>query len=221
MAKLVWDQIGERLYETGVEQAAIFPMTGSTYGAGEAWNGLTAVNESPSGAEATPLYANDKKYAELISNEEFGGTIEAYTYPDGFAACNGEQPLVAGVEGVTVGQQVRKPFGLVYKTLIGNDTEGIKHGYKLNIVYNARVTPSEKSNATVNDSPEAQTMSWTFTTTPVDIPGMDASAKITIDSTKIDSAKLTAIEDKIYGTANAEPAFPTPDELVELLGAAG
>lgn len=221
MAKLVWDQIGERLYETGVEQAAIFPMAGAGYGAGEAWNGLTAVNESPSGAEPTPLYANNHKYVELMSAEDFGGTIEAYTYPKAFEECNGEKALVAGVEGVTVSQQTRIPFGLVYKTLIGNDTEGTKHGYKLNIVYACRVSPSEKSNSTVNDSPEAATMSWTFTTTPVDIPGMGVSSKITIDSTTLTPAKLTAIEDMIYGTTEEEPKFPMPSELVTLLGTRG
>ena len=219
MAKMVWDQIGERLYETGVEQAAIYPVSAEGgYDTGAAWNGLTAVTESPSGAEPTPLYANNKKYVELMSAEEFGGTIEAYTYPDEFAECNGEKAVVPGF---TVGQQTRKPFGMVYKTLIGNDTEGTKHGYKLNIVYNARVTPSEKANNTVNDSPEAATMSWEFSTTPVEIEGYDPSAKLTFDSTVIAKEKLAQLEAKLYGDADAEPTLLMPDEIIALIGTAG
>lgn len=215
MSKLVWDQTGERLYETGVEMAAIYPMTGSTYGNGAAWNGLTAVTESPSGAEPTALYANDKKYLELVSVEEFGGTIEAYTYPMEFAACNGEGSLAKGIK---VSQQTRTQFGLVYKTLIGNDTEGTKHGYKLHIVYGCRVSPSEKSNNTVNDSPEANTMSWEFTTTPVDIEGFDPTSHIVIDSTEIDPAKLTEIETKLYGDDDGEATLLLPDEIVTIMG---
>ena len=215
--KLVWDQIGERLYETGVEQAAIYPMAGTTYGIGEAWNGLTAITESPSGAEPSPLYANDKKYVELMSTEEFGGTIEAYTYPDGFAECNGEKTVV---KGLRISQQTRKPFGLVYKSLIGNDTEGTKYGYKLHIVYNARVSPSEKSNNTVNDSPEAATMSWTFTTTPVEVAGFDPTSHLIIDSTDADSAKLKALEAILYGSEAEEPRLPLPDEVATVLGEA-
>lgn len=218
MAKMKWDQLGERLYETGVEQAAIYPMTNDAYGAGEPWNGLTAITESPSGAEPSPLYANDKKYVELMSAEDFGGTIEAYTYPDGFAECNGERALAKGVH---VGQQQRKLFALVYKTLIGNDTEGTKHGYKLHIVYNARVSPSEKSNNTVNDSPEAATMSWSFTTTPVAIEGFDASSHVSIDSTAADADKLAALEAILYGSDEEEPRLVMPDELVTLMGTAG
>lgn len=218
MSKLVWDQIGERLYETGVEMAAIYPITGGVYGAGAAWNGLTAVTESPSGAEPTALYANDKKYVELMSAEEFGGTIEAYTYPKEFAACNGEGTLAVGIK---IAQQVRTPFGLVYKTLIGNDTEGTKHGYKLHIVYNCRVSPSEKSNNTVNDSPEAATMSWEFTTTPVDVAGFDPTSHIVIDSTEINADKLKAIEEALYGTEAAEAKLLTPAELITLMGETG
>lgn len=215
MPKLTWDQVGERLYETGVEQGAIYPMTTSgTYGNGEAWNGLTAVTESPSGAEPTALYANDKKYVELTSAEEFGGTIEAYTYPKGFAACNGETDVVAGLR---LSQQSRKPFGLVYKTLIGNDTEGTKHGYKLNIVYGAKVSPSEQANNTVNDSPEAKTMSWEFTTTPVEVKGFDPTAHLIIDSTEVEKTKLEALEAILYGTEEAEPRLPLPSEIVTLL----
>lgn len=216
MSKLVWDQIGDRRYETGVEQAAIFPMTKEgAYGAGAAWNGLTAITESPSGAEPTALYANDKKYVELMSAEEFGGTIEAYTYPDEFGACNGEAAIAKGVK---VTQQARTPFGLVYKSLIGNDIEGTKYGYKLTFVYGARVSPSEKSNNTVNDSPEAATLSWEFTTTPVTIAGFDPTSRIVIDSTEIDADKLAAIEAIIYGSEESEPKMILPDELITMLG---
>lgn len=214
MAKMVWDQIGEKVYETGVEQGAMFPMTGNTYGAGEAWNGLISVTESPSGAEPTALYANDKKYGELTSAEEFGGTIEAYTYPDGFAACNGE---VEVVEGFKIGQQPRIPFGLVYKNLIGNDTEGTKHGYNLVLVYNAKVAPSEKANTTVNDSPEALTMSWEFTTTPVTVPGYEPAAKLSFDSTKVADEKLAALEAIIYGSDDVEPRLPLPEEVIQIM----
>lgn len=215
MAKLEWDKIGERLYETGVEQAAIYPMNGTTYGDGAAWNGLTAITESPSGAEPSPLYANDKKYVELMSAEEFGGTIEAYTYPDEFAECNGEKTVAKGLK---IAQQTRKPFGLVYKSLIGNDTEGTKHGYKLHIVYNAKVSPSEKSNNTVNDSPEAATMSWTFTTTPVTVAGSDPTSHLIINSTDADPAKLAALEAILYGSEEAEAKLPMPDEVIAALG---
>lgn len=215
MSKLTWDQVGERLYETGVEQGAIYPMaTSGTYGTGEAWNGLTAVTESPSGAEPTALYANDKKYVELTSAEEFGGTIEAYTYPKGFAACNGEADVVAGLR---LSQQSRKAFGLVYKTLIGNDTEGTKHGYKLNIVYGAKVSPAEQANNTVNDSPEAKTMSWEFTTTPVEVAGFDPTAHLIIDSTEVEKPKLEALEAILYGGDDADPRLPLPSEIVTLL----
>lgn len=215
MSKLVWDQIGERLYETGVEQAAIYPMEGSEYGAGAAWNGLTAVTESPSGAEPSPLYANNKKYVELMSAEEFGGTIEAYTYPTEFAECNGEKSIA---KGLRISQQARKLFGLVYKSLIGNDTEGTKYGYKLHIVYNARVSPSEKANNTVNESPEAVTMSWPFTTTPVSMEGYDPTSHLIIDSTEADADKLKALEGILYGSEEAEPRLPMPDEIATLLG---
>lgn len=214
MSKLLWDQNGERLYETGVEQAALYPVTAGAYGVGEAWNGLISVTETPSGAEPTALYANDKKYGELTSAEELGGSIEAYTYPDGFAACNGEATIVAGMK---VAQQTRVPFGLVYKTLIGNDTEGIKHGYKLNIIYNAKVSPSEQANSTVNDSPEAKTMSWEFTTTPVEIPGYESSSKLCFDSTAVDAEKLAALEAILYGSDDVEPRLPMPAEIIEMM----
>ena len=215
MSKLIWDAVGERQYETGVEQAAIFPMAADgNYSTGEAWNGLTAVTESPSGAEATNLYANNKKYGELTSAEEFGGTIEAYMYPDGFAECNGEKELTAGV---SLTQQARKAFGLVYKTLIGNDVVGTKYGYKLHFVYNAKAKPSEKANNTVNDSPEAGTMSWEFTTTPVTVEGFDPTAHVIVDSTKVDAAKLKALEEVIYGTESAEARMPLPDEIAGII----
>ena len=217
MSKLEWDKIGEREYETGVEQAAIYPMTAEgAYGNGAAWNGLTAVTESPSGAEPTALYANDKKYLELMSAEEFGGTIEAYMYPDEFAECNGEKEVV---KGVRVSQQTRKPFGLVYKTLIGNDTVGTKFGYKLNIVYNARVTPSEKANNTVNDSPEAATLSWEFSTTPVSVTGCDPTSHLIINSTDVAPEKLASLETALYGSADTEPKLLLPDEIINMIKA--
>lgn len=214
MSRLVWDQIGERLYETGVRQGVLYPMEGAAYGAGEAWNGLTAVNESPSGAEPTALYANDAKYVTMMSAEEFGGTIEAYTYPDGFAACNGEAAIA---DGVFMGQQTRKAFGLSYRTSIGNDTLGADYGYKLHLVYGCMVSPSEKNNATINDSPEAGTMSWEFSTTPVTVAGYKPTAHIYFDSTKVDAEKLAALEALLYGTEEAEAKLPTPQEVIELM----
>lgn len=214
MSKLVWDQIGEKTYKTGVEQAAIFPMgTDGTYGAGAAWNGLTGITESPSGAEPTALYANDKKYLELMSAEEFGGTIEAYMYPDEFAECNGEMSLA---KGVRVAQQTRKMFGLCYKSLLGNDTEGTKFGYELHIVYNARVSPSEVTNTSVSDSPEASTLSWEFTTTPVSITGYDPSSHIVINSTEVDKTKLAELEAILYGSEESEARLPLPDEIATI-----
>ena len=212
---LKWDETTEKLYEVGVDRGVYYPMddTGK-YGDGEAWNGLISVTESPSGAEPTALYANDKKYGELTSAEELGGTIEAYMYPDGFAACNGEVTIVPGMK---VAQQTRVPFGLVYKTLIGNDTEGIRHGYKLNIIYNAKVSPSEQANSTVNDSPEAKTMSWEFTTTPVEIPGYEASSKLSFNSTTVDAEKLAALEAILYGSDDVEARLPMPAEIIELM----
>lgn len=217
MSRLKWDQIGERLYTTGVEQAAVYVQgSNGEYGAGEAWNGLTAVSESPTGAEVTALWANDTKYGELVSAEEFAGSIEAYMYPDGFKACNGEATVV---KGFTIGQQARMPFGMVYKSLIGNDVMGTAYGYELNIVYGARVTPSEKAHNTVNESPEAGTMSWEFTTTPVDIPGFKPSAKLTFNSTEVDAEKLAALEAILYGSDDTEDAarLPLPEEIIDLM----
>ena len=221
MAKIEWDKTGERLYETGVKNGVLYVQEGSTYGKGVAWNGLTAVTESPSGAEATPLYADDIKYLNLLSTEEFGATIEAYTYPDEFAACDGSAALA---DGVMIGQQARKTFGLCYRTTIGNDTNGNDYGYKLHIIYGALAAPSEKAYATINDSPEAITFSWEVTTTPVNVTGAKPTASITIDSTKADSTKLAALEDVLYGKDGEpgnEPRLPLPDEIKTLMTAAG
>jgi K+-sensing histidine kinase KdpD len=178
------------------------------YPKGVAWNGLTAVTESPSGAEATALYADDAKYLSLMSAEEFGATVEAYTYPDEFAACDGTAEIATGV---LIGQQARKTFGMAYKTTLGNDTEGEAHGYKLHIVYGANASPSEKGYKTINDSPEAISFSWEVKTTPVVVTGFKPTASLTIDSTKVDAAMLTAIEDILFGTAEADPRLPLPD----------
>ena len=210
MAKIEWDKTGERLYETGVKNGVLYVQEGGVYGNGVAWNGLTAVTESPSGAEATPLYADDTKYLNLLSTEEFGATIEAYTYPDEFAACDGSAALA---DGVMIGQQARKTFGLCYRTTIGNDTDGNDHGYKLHIIYGALAAPSEKAYATINDSPEAITFSWEVTTTPVNVTGAKPTASITIDSTKADPAKLAALEKKLYGDTETEATLPLPDEI--------
>lgn len=216
MAALTWDGSGERLYETGVDRGVLYVMsTGGTYGTGVAWNGLTGVTESPSGAEETALYADNIKYVSLYSAEEFGATIEAYTYPDEFEACNGSAELV---DGVTIGQQTRKTFGFSYRTLIGNDTDGQNHGYKIHLVYGATASPSEKAYATVNDSPEAVTFSWEITTTPVNVTGMSPTASITIDSTKADPECLAALEAKLYGSEpSGTPTLPLPDEVKTIM----
>ena len=221
MAKLVWDKTGDRLYETGVKNGVLYIPTAGVYSKGVAWNGLTAVTESPSGAEATALYADDTKYLSLMSAEEFGATIEAYTYPDEFAACDGSAELA---DGVMIGQQKRSTFGLCYKTTIGNDTEGNDHGYKLHIIYGAQAKPSERAYATINDSPEAITFSWEITTTPVNVTGAKPTASLVIDSTKADPSKLAALEDILYGKDGEpgnEPRLPLPDEIKTLMTAAG
>ena len=217
MPKIVWDKTGEKLYETGVDRAVLYVMgPDGKYGAGEPWNGLTAYNESPSGAESNPIYADNIKYCNLISAEEFGASIEAYMYPETFGECDGS---IEVAPGVIIGQQKRKAFGFTCRTLVGNDVEGTELGYKIHIVYNAMAAPSEKAYATVNDSPEAITFSWELTTTPVAVTGYKPTASITIDSTKVDETKLKALEDLLYGTEEAEPTLPTPDEVIALLAA--
>lgn len=196
MSKLIWDQTGERLYETGVKNGVLYIPTNGVYNKGVAWNGLTAVTESPSGAEATALYADDIKYLSLMSTEEFGATVEAYTYPDEFAQCDGSASLA---KGASIGQQPRKTFGLSYKTTVGNDVDGNDYGYKLHLIYGALAAPSEKAYSTINDSPEAITFSWEITTTPVNVTGYKPTASITIDSTKADAEKLAALEKILYG----------------------
>lgn len=214
MPKLTWDASGERLYETGVKQGVLYVMDNNVYGNGVAWNGLTAITESPSGAESTPLYADDIKYLDLRSTEEFGATIEAYTYPDEFAACDGSASLA---DGVSIGQQARKMFGLCYRTTVGNDTDGTDHGYKLHLIYGATASPSEKAYETINDSPEAITFSWEITTTPVSVTGFKPTASITIDSTKADPTCLAALEEKLYGGESTEPTLPLPDEVKTIM----
>ena len=216
MSKLVWDTTGERYYETGVKNGVLYVQTGGAYPNGVAWNGLTAVTESPSGAEATPLYADDIKYLNLMSNEEFSCTIEAYTYPDEFMECDGSATLV---EGVMLGQQTRSTFGLCYRTSLGNDTEGVDHGYKLHLIYGCLASPSEKAYSTINDSPEAITFSWEVNTTPVEVTGHKPTSCITIDSTKVDPGKLAALEKVLYGDTEAEPRLPLPNEITSIMAA--
>ena len=217
MSKIVWDQTGERLYETGVKQGVLYIPASGVYSKGVAWNGLTTVTESPSGAEATALYADDIKYLNLMSNEEFGCTIEAYTYPDEFAACDGSASLA---EGVSIGQQPRKTFGLCYRTTLGNDTDGNDYGYKLHMVYGCLAAPSEKAFSTINDSPEAITFSWEVSTTPVNVAGHKPTAHLEIDSTKADPVKLAALEKILYGDTDTEARLPLPDEIVTLMAEA-
>ena len=228
--RIKWDVVGKHLYETGAKKGVLYPQaTAGSYSGGVAWNGLTAVTEKPSGAEATPLYADDQKYLNLMSAEEFGATIEAYTYPDEFAQCDGSYEVATGV---TIGQQPRKAFGMVYRSTIGNDVEANDYGYKLHIIYGAMAAPSEKGYGTVNDKPEAITFSWEVTTTPVQVTAVEdakPTASMTIDSTKTDPAKLKALEDILYGVdASAEgvtpavvatePRLPLPDEIIALIG---
>ena len=218
MSKLVWDKTGERLYETGVKQGVLYPQAaGGTYPKGVAWNGLTNITESPSGAEATALYADDIKYLNLVSAEELGGTIEAYTYPDEFAECDGSAALT---EGVFIGQQDRKTFGLCYRTTLGNDVDSNGHGYKLHLIYGALAAPSEKAYATINDSPEAITFSWEFKTTPVNVTGHKPTASLTLDSTKVSETKMAALEKILYGDGDTEARLPLPDEVVQILTSA-
>ena len=219
MSKLKWDQAGEKFYETGVSNGVLYPLTNGAYSEGVAWNGLTAVNENPSGAEATPLYADNIKYLNLMSAEEFGATIEAYTYPDEFGVCNGEAELAAGV---SIGQQARKLFGLSYQTKVGNDQNN-DLGYKIHLIYGALAAPSEKAYATVNDSPEAITFSWEISTTPVEVEGFKPTASLVIDSTKVDADALTRLKNVLYGTDGSQGSegttarLPLPDEVLDII----
>lgn len=217
MSRLTWDPTGGRIYETGVDRGVVYPQTGGAYPAGEAWNGLISVTKSPSGAEPTPLFANNHKYLNLMSVEEFGGSIEAYTYPDSFAACNGEAELAPGIR---IGQQKRQAFGFCYRNLIGNDSEGTAHGYQLNLIYGCLASPSEETDTTINDSPEAKTMTWEFSTTPVEVEGFEPTSLLEIVSTKFAPEKMKALEDALYGTADKEAYLPLPAEVLTLLGVA-
>ncbi len=217
MSKLVWDATGERYYETGVKMGVLYVQNANAYPKGVVWNGLTAITESPSGAEATPLYADDTKYLNLMSNEDFGATIEAYTYPDEFAECDGSASLATGVY---IGQQARKTFGLCYRTTLGNDTEINDYGYKLHLIYGALAAPSEKAYTTINDSPEAITFSWEVSTTPVNVTGHKPTSCVTIDSTKVDAEKLAALEAVLYGSETEEARLPLPDEIATIMGGA-
>ena len=217
MAKIVWDQSGQRLYETGVKMGVLYVQDASgAYPKGVAWNGLTAVNETPSGAEATPLYADDIKYLNLRSAEDFGATIEAYMYPEEFEQCDGSAELAPGVK---IGQQARNAFGLCYRTVLGNDIAGNDYGYKLHIIYGATAAPSEKAYATINDSPEAITFSWEVNCTPVEVEGFKPTASLVIDSTKVDAEKLAALEAKLYGDESTEAMLPLPAEIAEMFKA--
>ena len=215
MSKIVWDAVGEHIFETGVRNGVLYLKDAQgAYNTGVAWNGLTSVSESPEGAEPTDLYADDIKYLSLMSAENFKATIEAYTYPDEFEECDGSATIA---NGVVIGQQSRKPFGLCYRTSIGNDTDGNEHGYKLHIVYGCQASPSEKQYSTINDSPDAVTFSWEVSTTPVNVTGKKPTATLIIDSTKADKAKLTALETILYGAEATEPRLPLPDEIATLM----
>ena len=217
MSKLIWDNTGERLYETGVDHGVLYPIQeGGLYTKGVVWNGLTAITESPSGAEATPLYADNIKYLNLVSAEDFGCTIEAYMYPDEFAECDGSAEIATGVYA---GQQDRKVFGLCYRTILGNDTDSNGHGYKLHLIYGCLASPSEKSYSTVNDSPEANTFSWEVKSTPVNVSGFKPPASLTIDSTKVNPETLANLEKVLYGSESTEAKLPTPDEVIAIVGA--
>ena len=219
MSKLVWDNAGERLYETGVQKGVLYVQgEGGTYPKGVAWNGLSSVSESPSGAEATAIYADDIKYLNLMSAEEYGATIEAYMYPDEFAECDGS---VAVVAGVYIGQQNRKAFGFCYRSTIGNDVKGNDYGYKLHLVWNALAAPSEKTYSSINDSPEVDPMSWEISTTPVPVTGHKPTASMTIDSTKVDATKLAALEAILYGADETDARLPLPDEVISILKGTG
>lgn len=215
MSKLQWDKVGERYYETGVDRGVLFPMGNKgTYDKGVAWSGLTAINENPTGGEANPFYADNTKYLNIMAAEDFGFGIEAYTYPDEWEACDGSVEIAPGV---VAGQQSRKVFGLSWRTLIGNDTDGQDHGYKIHLAYGAQASPSQRNHGTVNENPEPTTMSWDATTTPVEIPGAKPAAHLVINSTKTSAEKLAALEEILYGTEENEPRLPMPAEIIELM----
>ena len=215
MAKLIFNKVGERLFETGVKNGVLYVMgDDGAYENGVVWNGLTAVTESPSGAETTPLYADDVKYVVIYAAEEFGATVEAYTYPEEFEQCDGSAALS---EGITIGQQTRKSFGMCYKTSVGNDVQGQDYGYKIHIIYGAKAAPSEKSYSTINESPEAVTFSWELSTVPVPVEGHNPTATMVIDSTRVPAEKMALIEAKLYGSEEAEATLPLPNEILELI----
>lgn len=215
MAKLIFNNVGERLFETGVKNGVLYVMgDDGAYENGVVWNGLTAVTESPSGAETTPLYADDVKYVVIYAAEEFGATVEAYTYPEEFEQCDGSAAIS---EGITIGQQTRKSFGMCYKTSVGNDVQGQDYGYKIHIIYGAKAAPSEKSYSTINDSPEAVTFSWELSTVPVPVEGHNPTATMVIDSTRVPAEKMALIEAKLYGSEEAEATLPLPNEILDLI----
>lgn len=215
MAKLVFNNVGERLFETGVKNGVLYVMGDEgAYENGVVWNGLTAVTESPSGAETTPLYADDVKYVVIYAAEEFGATVEAYTYPEEFEQCDGSAAIS---EGITIGQQTRKSFGMCYKTSVGNDVQGQDYGYKIHIIYGAKAAPSEKSYSTINDSPEAVTFSWELSTVPVPVEGHNPTATMVIDSTRVPAEKMALIEAKLYGSEESDATLPLPDEILALI----
>lgn len=218
MAVLTWDQVGERLFETGIDQGVLYIPDGGAYEDGVAWNGLTSVTESPTGAEANAQYADNIKYLNLISAEEFGATLEAFTYPDEFAQFDG---LAVPVPGLAIGQQARGVFGLSYRSRLGNDVDGDAHGYKLHLVYGAQASPSEKAYNTVNDTPEAITFSWEISTTPVAVTDLRPTSLIVVDSTLVDPDELETLEEALYGTAGTDPRLPLPDEVIAMISAAG
>lgn len=216
MAKLIWDGPGDKIYETGVNHGVLYPAgNDGVYMTGVVWNGLTTVTQSPTGAEATPIYGDNVKYLNLYSAEEFGATIEAYTYPDEFKACNGDAELI---KGVTIGQQPRASFGFSYRTILGNDTANDSYGYKIHIIYGAKAAPSEAAFASINDAPAPLTFSWAISTTPIEVAGFKPTASLEIVSTEIEPTKLTKIEDALYGAAEVEARLPLPAEIITLLG---
>ena len=218
MAVITWDETGKRFYETGVDHGVLYPISETgKYTPGVAWNGLTALTETPEGAEIEDLYADNIKYLSLLSAETFGGTIEAYTYPDEFMECDGSKELSAGVVAY---QQTRKTFGLCYRTVLGNDVDGNDKGYKLHLIYGCKASVSERAYSTINDSPEAITFSWEFKSTPVTVSkaGFKPTSCIIIDSTKVAKEKMTLLESKLYGDVSTEPELPLPDEVLSIIG---